>query len=334
MSNFYFGIPFWFKVIDDFDDDDNVNDTYLIITDEDDGNDYDWVPPEIQDATPSYEDYLDKKIISINDTNPFEFIENLFSIFPSGHNSQINYVNILDTIQNINIIETPFFKEELSNIKLEFEDGEEYTFNYTFSEYVSTTAIQRYYLEKLNKNINNNLPPPNYRAVYEEFKFKYKSNNKKVRKMETVEWDLESKEGQIKCKVDEDYKKNVFFQNSFSTDNFDDYETVMLACLDKFYSNDYEIIVIESSNGGGYSELCFPMAQYLRPKILGTALISQKDTDLNYEYFIDSDENLNYETCKPYFNREGLYRGTTDNYGDAIHNRTKEIKFYSIYSKK
>ena len=234
MSNFYFGIPFWFKVIDDFDDDGNVNDTYLIITDEadEDGYEDDFVPPEIKVASPSYEDYLNKKIISINDTDPFEFIENLFSIFPSGHNSQINYVFILDTIQNINIFAIPFYKEELSNIKLEFEDGDEYTFNYTFSQYTESSAIQRYYLEKLNKNINKNLPPPNYREVYKEYTFKYKPRNKKLRKMQTVEWDHESKNGLIKCKVDEDNKKNVLYQKSFSPENFTDYETVIFTFLD------------------------------------------------------------------------------------------------------
>ena len=77
------------------------------------------------------------------------------------------------------------------------------------------------------------------------------------------------------------------------------------------------------------------MTQYLRPKILGTAPLSFKNTDLNYQYFMKGDENLNSETCKPYDSREKLSRNIVDDYGNGvIHNRTKEFDLYSIYSKK
>ena len=153
--------------------------------------------------------------------------------------------------------------------------------------------------------------------------------------MDTIKWDYESKRGLIKCKVDEDNKKNVMQQISFSPDDYYEYEEVMFKCLDAFYSNNYEIIIIESNNNGGYSELCFPMTQYLRPKILGISHTSLKNTDLNYEYFMKGDENLNPETCKPYDSREKLSRNSVDDYGNGvIHNRTKEFDLYSIYSKK
>jgi hypothetical protein len=77
------------------------------------------------------------------------------------------------------------------------------------------------------------------------------------------------------------------------------------------------------------------MTQYLRPKILGISHTSLKNTDLNYEYFMKGDGNLNPETCKPYDSREKLSRNTVDDYGNGvIHNRTKEFEFYSFYSKK
>ena len=120
-------------------------------------------------------------------------------------------------------------------------------------------------------------------------------------------------------------------------DEYYEYEEVMFKCLDSFYSNNYEIIVIESKNGGGYSELCIPMTQYLRPKILGTVPTSQKDTDLNYEYFMKGDENINPETCKPYDSRENFSRNKVDDYGNGVtHNRTKEFEldYKKLYSKK
>ena len=106
----------------------------------------------------------------------------------------------------------------------------------------------------------------------------------------------------------------------------------------EFYSNEYNIIIIENRNGGGYSELCIPFTQYIRPKVLNTLLSSHKATELNYEYFIKGDENLNYDTCIPYSNKNELYRNKLDIYkeGDKeiTHNRTKEYELYSIYSKK
>ena len=109
----------------------------------------------------------------------------------------------------------------------------------------------------------------------------------------------------------------------------------MLKCFDEFYSNDYPIIIIESKNSGGLSYLCFPMTQYLRPKILGSALCSMKNTDLAYETFTFTDENLDNETCKSYDSREKLNREIVDDYGNGIiHNRTKEIEQTNTYIKK
>ena len=41
-------------------------------------------------------------------------------------------------------LSTPFFKEELSNIKLKFEEGE-YTFNYTFTSLFGDKEFIKYY---------------------------------------------------------------------------------------------------------------------------------------------------------------------------------------------
>ena len=63
LDDYYYDIPFLFQVVDEFDDDGNVNDTYLTIAEDNNG----FTPPSIQSATDSsdYEDYLDKKIVSI-----------------------------------------------------------------------------------------------------------------------------------------------------------------------------------------------------------------------------------------------------------------------------
>ena len=68
---------------------------------------------------------------------------------------------------------------------------------------------------------------PNIKTIFEEYKQKNDPNYKPKRKMETIKWDYESKEGIIKCKIDEDNKKNVMYQSSFGPSNYYEYEEVM-----------------------------------------------------------------------------------------------------------
>ena len=151
-------------------------------------------------------------------------------------------------------------------------------------------------------------------------------------------WDYSVKDETIKCKIDKENEVNVLYQNSFYPEDYDNYEDIMFKCLSEFYSNDYKLIIIESKNNGGYSELCVPFTQYIRPKELNTVLCSEKATSLSYEYLIKGDENLNSETCTPYSSTNELNRNKADIYKDGntevIHNRTNEYELYSIYSKK
>ena len=100
----------------------------------------------------SFEEYYDKPIISINDMDPFQFIEE-FPInkkFPFCHSLQCNYIHILENIGVINIEEYPFIKEELPSLTITFEDGEEITVNYEFTNLDLNNKVHLFYLEKKN----------------------------------------------------------------------------------------------------------------------------------------------------------------------------------------
>ena len=142
---FYYTIPFKFEVIDQIDNNGNVTDTYLIMAkDEEETSSQ----SNNETESPRYKKYLNKKIISINDTDPFEFITNLFGDLSLGHNPQIKYIDILDSIQNIYIIQYPFLKEELSNITLKFENGENYTFSFYFNQLWGPNTFEKYFIKK------------------------------------------------------------------------------------------------------------------------------------------------------------------------------------------
>ena len=334
IDNYYYYIPFEFKVVDEMGDDGNVSDTYLIIQSE-----YFIDPSNPNETLPDFDKYLNKKIISINDTEPFTFITNLFGPFSIGHNSQMNYVETLQIMDRLFILSTPFFKEELSNIKLKFEEGE-YTFNYTFTSLFGDKEFIKYYNNYIKRNIEFDLPFINIKRIYKEYKeykeYKDKTNQnyKPKTKIDEIDWDYESKSQYIKCKVDEVNEKNVMVQSSFFPIDINDYQEVMLKCFEAFYSNNYEIILIESKNEGGYGILCFPMAQYLRPKIRGFCPSSSKFTLINYENSLFSGY-LEYETCEPIDSYEKLNRGIVDDYDNGvIHNRTKDFILFDIYSQK
>ena len=144
LERYHFFLPFQFKVVDKFDENYDVSDTYLTI------EPLYTLQLDIDDS--SFEEYYDKPIISINDMDPFQFIEE-FPInkkFPFCHSLQCNYIHILENIGVINIEEYPFIKEELPSLTITFEDGEKITVNYEFTNLDLNNKLHLFYLEKKN----------------------------------------------------------------------------------------------------------------------------------------------------------------------------------------
>ena len=117
--------------------------------------------------------------------------------------------------------------------------------------------LSEYYLKKINFNIINNIPIQSLELIKEEFKHQNDTNYKKKRKLDNIDWDYSNKEGDIKCKIVHENKKNVLYQSSFN--GIYDYKDIMEKCVEEFYSNEYEIIVIYSQNTGSFANLCIPL---------------------------------------------------------------------------
>ena len=196
--------------------------------------------------------------------------------------------------------------------------------------------FREYYLAQLNKSFKNNIPFPKFEEIEKRFKIKKGLINKL--KDDKDMWDLQSEDETIKCRVDNENQVNVFYQSSFGPEDFNNYEDIMYKCFSKFYSNDFKIIVIEDRNGGGYTELCIPFTQYLRPKISKPSITALKSTQLNLKNFFRTDENLNPKTCFPYTEEDNILDGPEDIYNDGIdeviHKRTKDIELFNIFEKK
>ena len=155
LNRFLFTIPFSFGVVDELDDDGNRNDTYLVIQNDSDNSDDDEDFDSLfikKSLFSNYDNYYNKKIISINGEDPFQYIENFFGDFKIYHSSQTNYIDALDTIKSIPIGIHPFLKEELENMTIVFEDDDEITINYEANYYgFLPINFANYYLEKQKK---------------------------------------------------------------------------------------------------------------------------------------------------------------------------------------
>ena len=276
-----------------------------------------------------------KKILEINGVNPYEYLDQMSKKGRVIHSPQARFVLVRRMISQLSVQYYPLLKEELK-VSIKF-DGVTDLFNIDY-QFVKKDKLdsdfQKFYAEEQKRYLKHKMPFP----TFDEVELKYKIQKgllKDSLKDDEVPWDIKSNKGNLKCRVDEANKINVFYQNSFSPEDFYDYENVMYDCFSKFYSNDYKIVIIEDQNGGGYSELCIPFTQYVRPNILKPNIGSMRSSKLIYKNFFINDENLNPETCFPYTEKDDLLNGIKDQYSeDVSHQRTKNIEIFNIYEKK
>ena len=74
--------------------------------------------------------HLDKALLSINNTGPFDFIQNLQSEFNSVHNKHAEFSKNLENAHKLSLIHNPLTEEQISNIGFSFGGGENITLSY------------------------------------------------------------------------------------------------------------------------------------------------------------------------------------------------------------
>ena len=329
LNTSYFCIPYTYEVVEVKDEKDEVNDTYLTIQPKDGCKE-----GYSDEILKRLNELKGKKILEINDMGPYEYLDDMSKKGRVIHSPQARFIYVQRFISEFPVQYFPLLKEELK-VKIKFENVDELlNIEYQFVQKKNLDSeFQKFFEAEQEKCLKNGIPFPTYEEM--ELKYKIKKGLFKHNLRSNDIWDLKSKGGNIKCKVDKNNELNVFYQNSFSPEDFDDYENVMYDCFSKFYSNNYKIVIIEDQNGGGYSELCIPFTQYLRPKILKPDVTAMRSSELIYKNFFINDENLNPETCFPYTEKDNILDGKIDKYSDEVyHQRTKNIESFNIYEKK
>ena len=332
LNDMKFCLPFSFKIIGQ-----NKTDAKIYI------DKYDECFKYFNDKEKDFvEKHIGKYIKNINNTSPFDYIQNFNNKFSSMYNKHSTFSKNLITSHYASISNNPLLSEELSNIKFIFE-GE--------NEDSNDTIILDYLLINISESANNeNIIKSNKENIYDRLKriktidYDDELNNLKEKKLsedQIIEWDYSTSDRNILCRFDEKNKLNVFKQSSF---NFlgDDYKNAMKVvenCTELFYSNPYPIVGIESFNGGGTCKLSFYFQELLQSKILPIHHDSLKLTKLMKEYVeadipvINNDpdmyERIDIETCKPFSKFEDM-KEIIDDYGEGvIHHRSQ---YFGIFN--
>ena len=281
--------------------------------------------------------HADVPLKSINGTNPFEFIQD-FGLLQLFRNRHAQFTYNLDLVKHSSIRAMPYYLSDLTDIEYEFENGDIINVNYILLSSSNLQGIDKEefdeFYHSLIYNQSNPFLIPNLFQTKKIF-----LKNKGLLFDETpgkIQWDTQTQDDLLKCKVDKEHGYNVFLQTGFNFKSLDDAVNVMVNCSDLFYSNNYKIIGIENLNGGGTAMLYEVWHQ----------LIQQKTLDKTYRAIIKNDDVLQYmkergfyrrysdiETCKYYGSID--YMGQiTDNYGksevfeeEIKHNRSTVYEF-------
>ena len=194
-----------------------------------------------------------KKIKTIKGKDPYDYIDYISLLFDSLHSPQGRYAYYMNNLDSLSLCLHPYLKEEL-NVSIEFEDSEDegnlLQIEYTLVDVSNSNGLifKKFYEEQKKKYFENYMKYPNIKDIL----LQYKMKNELIDKNEFyVEWEINTDDFNFLCRVDDENEMNIIVQKSFG-ENFTDYEDKMLKCLEKIYSNNYKIVVVENLNNGGF----------------------------------------------------------------------------------
>lgn len=276
---------------------------------------------------------------SINKTDPFEYIQN-FGKYQRYKSKHAQFSKNLDSHYDFHIQAFPLDYSDLTNIEYEFINGDIFTYDYLIYSLSSFTNIDqnefdKFYQSLINDKKNSYIIPNIFDA--KKLFMKQKEILLDENNSNKIAWNFTTKEGNLKCRVDEENKYNVFLQQRFKFDSIENAIEVMINCSELFYSNSYKIIGLENKNGGGYLLLSNIWHQLIQQKTLDKNFFALINNEKSFEFFNKEKSyanKVNIETCKFNGNLEDFGK-ITDDYGysdkfkeNITHNRTKVLYDY------
>ena len=229
-------------------------------------------------------------IKSINDKNPFDFINDFGNNFLSTKNEHSTFSFKMKFHNDLDLSDYPFSIEDFPQLDIEFEsEAHIYTKYYIGSDIdIENNDNERRNLNMENKSKNK--------------KRKNTNNKSKKRNLHNIiNWYHKTKDDTFKCYEDTINNINVYYISSFAPEDQKDFMKAFEDCYKHFDKNEYPILVINDVNEGGsvyLSQLFLGIISPLMPIDLykGRIRISEsfKETEeiKNYiETYLTSSEN-------------------------------------------
>ncbi|MCQ2816157.1 MAG: hypothetical protein MJ252_02715 [archaeon] len=286
-------------------------------------------------------------IESISDKDPVTYIAEFGKRFNPLRNSHASFSYVYNRMNGMTISSFPMDANELEDIVIKYKDGSEITFSFTIILTKSLLSM----IERKNKDFNSEEFSEFLRKEEKETKsevnilealdkfYKTKSPKNKVfvnkKLKEPIKWEYVGEEGKLKCRIDSTNKVNVYYQNSFSFNDMDNYYSTLKNCLYLFDGNVYPIVIIQDHNGGGAEEVTFSMQELIQNKFEIMNYNSFRDSKQvrdNLNMIMDEERNLTFAaryhdqyTCTPFKNSKEMFEGMEiEDYGEgAIHKHTQ-----------
>ena len=268
-------------------------------------------------------------VVKINDKNIYDFIRDFCSDYCrfKSKNSKFTFNKI--NIRGFNLWQCPLTLNEFKYFNITYSNGVTISSNYI--GFIPNTNYFEF--NKTNFNLENFY---NLKNKYIDENFILEKNKK------NIIWDINI-DNRIKCKVDHKNEVNVIFQNSFKPNNLDPIGIInnISYCHGHFTNNNYPIIVIESSNAGGYFQLSKLMQQMVQdliyPKNYFSVIHNNNTKQFLYDnkdsfIFVDDNETKNL-TIEEFYN-DSVY----EKYGDLTIERSRQrllvdLNFESLIKK-
>ena len=176
-------------------------------------------------------------IQSINDKNPFDYINDFGSNLLSTKNEHATFSFKLQYHNDLPLSDYPLKIEEFEQLIIEFESGDTIETKYYIGSGIDINNGERRNLKNIIKNKKRKNKKNKKRNLYSKIKWYHETKGEDV--------DI------FKCYEDTINKINVYYISSFNPKDKVNYIKAFEDCYTHFDKNDYPILVINDLNDGG-----------------------------------------------------------------------------------
>ena len=260
------------------------------------------------DLKTKIEQNKEKDISLIGRLDPINYITIFHDGFRKLKSKQAQFVNNLYSLELISPNIYPFEESYLSDIIIHYSDDS--IIQYSYKVLLPSDNNNKMLVNFINKNFNKFKVNFDLYEISKQFLIK----NGLYQNLSEDKWnDFDGRK--FSCKVDNEKKVNVFYQNTFMTEDNHIYN-FLNQCFTLFDGNTYPIIVIESFNNGG----SLLIANYL------TEYINLNKPNTIYSSYRDNEEVKNYISVQHNGIFKNLDNCQTENIKN-IFNNGKEIDY-------